>query len=976
MKFAKELEDELVPEWKSLYFDYKGGKKKIRELSYVIRKASASQRALAPVAEGEFISENAQVEASRSHSREQGSSKYQDGNDLAVPERYSLRLSPVWSRNNYGSIPPALDLPGPALNPVQKSVSASAAPNAFEVGKTTSPQSKNFPFVRRNFSRGKTMNVIPRVDQSPRNALQRLASGVWVRASPRTDAELQAIDPITARRRKFFGWLDSELNKIETFYKAMEDKNDERLKVLREQLHQFHARRMQELADAQRQDARDENDKNKPHYVHGNSHFAISTDRVSEWFGPLGKAIAPQTGRNTRALQKLSMSPGKEELPNSKEHHPGYMESGRDYVQRHSTEADGPDYRSAKHKLKLALQEFYRGLELLKSYARLNRTAFRKINKKYDKAVHSKKPMQYMSEKVNNAYFVQSEKLESHISEIEDLYSRYFQGGNRKIAVGKLRTQAARRPDYYLFGISNGLMIGIAAVFTVQGLIFAVSQSRHKPGPFIHDEIRYLLQLYGGYFLCLYLFYWFCFDCMVWTKNKINYQFVFEFDSRHKLDWQELLNFPAFFSLLLGLLMWLNFSGYGSQTMFLWYPLVLICLTVAIIFFPYQILFYRSRRWFIYSNWRLLCAGAYQVEFRDFFLGDMYGSLSYAMANIELFFCLYIPKDHWLSPGQCNSSSSSYKGRLLGFCSALPAIWRALQCIRRYADSGDKYPHLANCGKYLMTIAYYTTLSLFRIHNHPATKASFIVFAALNGVYVTFWDLVNDWSLCQPYATARFLRDVRGFKQSWWYYVAMIIDPMLRFSWIFYAIYTHDAGHASLVSFMIAFTEVTRRGMWTLFRVENEHSTNVGHFRAFRDVPLPYKLDGASFETSDPPTREAAAVQAAEAAEGDQLGTVPPKSPDMMAARRRSTLSRTFSRTVSRSDPPAGSDKPPSQQGGAGPHRLKRAGSLAQMFAEGHAKDFVKKKPAQGSVDLEANYGGRGNEDSDDGDSPNETHAA
>lgn len=30
--------------------------------------------------------------------------------------------------------------------------------------------------------------------------------------------------------------------------------------------------------------------------------------------------------------------------------------------------------------------------------------------------------------------------------------------------------------------------------------------------------------------------------------------------------------------------------------------------------------------------------------------------------------------------------------------------------------------------------------------------------------------------------------------------------------------------------------------MWTLFRVENEHCTNVGRFRASRDIPLPYEF--------------------------------------------------------------------------------------------------------------------------------------
>ena len=76
-----------------------------------------------------------------------------------------------------------------------------------------------------------------------------------------------------------------------------------------------------------------------------------------------------------------------------------------------------------------------------------------------------------------------------------------------------------------------------------------------------------------------------------------------------------------------------------------------------------------------------------------------------------------------------------------------------------------------------------------------------------------------------PYAKHRFLRSTLGFKYAWWYYAAMTIDPIIRFNWIFYAIYAHDAQHSSLVSFFVAFSEVLRRGMWTLFRVENEHCT-------------------------------------------------------------------------------------------------------------------------------------------------------
>lgn len=70
----------------------------------------------------------------------------------------------------------------------------------------------------------------------------------------------------------------------------------------------------------------------------------------------------------------------------------------------------------------------------------------------------------------------------------------------------------------------------------------------------------------------------------------------------------------------------------------------------------------------------------------------------------------------------------------------------------------------------------------------------------------------------------------------------MIIDPILRFNWIFYVVITGQLQTSAVLSFSIAFSEVCRRGIWTIFRVENEHCTNVERFRASRDVPLPYKF--------------------------------------------------------------------------------------------------------------------------------------
>lgn len=97
--------------------------------------------------------------------------------------------------------------------------------------------------------------------------------------------------------------------------------------------------------------------------------------------------------------------------------------------------------------------------------------------------------------------------------------------------------------------------------------------------------------------------------------------------------------------------------------------------------------------------------------------------------NLELFFCLYA--QGWENPGQCNSTHS----RLLGFFATLPGIWRALQCLRRYYDTRNAFPHLVNCGKYTFTILFYMSLSLYRIQQDVSLKALFITFATINSLY-------------------------------------------------------------------------------------------------------------------------------------------------------------------------------------------------------------------------------------------------
>ncbi|KAM7198062.1 EXS family domain containing protein [Naviculisporaceae sp. PSN 640] len=955
MKFAKELEQEAVPEWRVKYLNYKAGKKHIKAVARAIHRASANgtpsvRRPSQGTPAGYFS-------LGRSFARGPGSvvSLATPAEDLdnfkfdveagrrpSAPEggeRSSLAHSPG-SNVQYGSFGPAgsrasrgtadFELPAPAI----KVPSRTSAP----FNRLVPQRSNTMAGVPNEYANVTSTPNFPGAGAAttPRQRLARIFSTgppLTRQASNRGDIGLQNLDQVRSSERDFFAFLDNELNKIETFYRQKEDQASERLVLLREQLHEMRNRRLAEIAEAKQ---KREQERNNSDSGSGEG----SKDNGRDWIAPI-KAKILKPGPNSKSFQKMVQTPvmkGQDE------------DEGRDYVRR--PEIDTVPYRTAKRKLKLALQEFYRGLELLKSYALLNRTAFRKLNKKYDKAVNARPPYRYMNEKVNKSWFVNSDILDGHIRTVEDLYARYFERGNHKIAAGKLRNMNRRPGDASASTFRSGLLFGCGAVFAIQGLIYG-SELLFDEDIILRDQTSYLMQIYGGYFLMLLLFVLFTLACSVWTKNKVNYPFIFEFDTRNNLDWKQLAEFPAIFFALFGLFIWLNFTRYGDwEEMYLYYPVLLIGLSLILLFFPAPIFYHKARKWFLYSHYRLVFAGLYPVEFRDFFLGDIWCSLTYATCNVELFFCLYA--NYWDNPNQCNSNHS----RLMGFFATLPPIWRALQCVRRYLDTRNVFPHLVNCGKYTMTIITAVCLSLYRIDGTQANLSLFITFAAINAVYCSIWDLFMDFSLLQPKARRPFLRDITALK-PWVYYVIMIIDPILRFSWIFYAIFTHNTQHSTIVSFGTSLAEVIRRGLWAIIRVENEHCTNVAHYKASRDTPLPYELKhpGAPSslsgipEASTPPEEEGLEMPPAATTGSPQTGRSTGVDASPALVRSTTAVSGITGSPGKRTDEGSHAGSP-----GAGPSSAvntfrrrytetigKR--SIRQVMAEAHKQDFEKKRP-------------------------------
>lgn len=172
----------------------------------------------------------------------------------------------------------------------------------------------------------------------------------------------------------------------------------------------------------------------------------------------------------------------------------------------------------------------------------------------------------------------------------------------------------------------------------------------------------------------------------------------------------------------------------------------------------------------------------------------------------------------------------------------------------------------------------------------------------------------------------------------------MIIDPILRFNWILYAIFGDNIQHAALLSFFVALSEILRRAMWTIFRVENEHCTNVGRFRASRDIPLPYGIE------SDASTPLVSPQQPAPQTPREPTPQAISTGADIEAQSTATSISRRRREQTTPSTP--------FQRGGT----LSRMGTILHMA---HAQDFERKRKPDQATQAQNGDDSDGAEESD-----------
>lgn len=586
----------------------------------------------------------------------------------------------------------------------------------------------------------------------------------------------------------FFAWLDNQIGKVNDFYCSLEEQSIRKFELLEIELKLL---KKHKIWNEQRQKR-------------------INTQR---FLPNLNRPSLPRVFRRSKEPETPELN-----ASNSKDF------SGATV-----------SYSHAKHMMKTALLEYYQSLQHIRGYRSLNETAIRKINKKFDKTFGVTTLDQHYAQ-ISQMRFIHSHKLDELSRKIESLYADTFESGNHKYAVEKLQSN----PSKYSHN-SAVLLIGFLVGASLPLFVLALREGLRRLDGGRDWEAHAILSFWACFFFFSFISLLFSLNILVWHYYKVNYIFIFEFNRYNVLDYREYPVMPAIFFCLFSFLAFLSF--YLNSWYCRYLPAMFMVLVLIGFFWPARTFFHKARSWLQVALCRLLLSGLFDVEFRDFFLGDIFCSLNYSLGNLSMVACTYSTAQWWTDQS-LSLRCTSKRSRVLGFLQTLPGIWRFLQCLRRYGDTSDWFPHLLNALKYSLLILSYIFLSYARINDSGKWKSLYITFVALNAVYSSFWDIVMDFSLGIT------LRDEIAFPQ-WTYYVIMVLDPLMRFNWVLYIVYWNDRQSTEKISFIVALIEIARRLLWVLFRVENEHCANVTKFRAFKDLNLPYNTGAPSIRSAD-----------------------------------------------------------------------------------------------------------------------------
>ncbi|KAF3682640.1 Phosphate transporter PHO1-3 [Capsicum annuum] len=520
----------------------------------------------------------------------------------------------------------------------------------------------------------------------------------------------------------------------------------------------------------------------------------------------------------------------------------------RDDIINQSSKKCGPDGRKKLHinKTKLkhaekmirgAFIELYKGLGYLKTYRTLNMLAFVKILKKFDK-VTNKQVLPIYLRVVESSYFNSSDKALKLADDVEEIFIKHFAEDDKKKAMKYLKPTQKKESHAVTFFI--GLFAGCFLALFVGYVIMAHITGLYRP----KSDTIYMETVYPVLRQVLMFLHFFLYGCNIfmWRKTRVNYSFIFELAQTKELKYRDVfLICTTSMTAVVGVLflhLTLVAKGYSYNQIQV-IPGLLLLAFIMLLVCPFNIMYKSSRYRFICVIRNIIFSPLYKVVMLDFFMADQLCSQVPMLRNLEYVACYYITGSYKNQDyGYC--MRTKYYRDLAYAVSFLPYYWRAMQCARRWFDEGHK-SHLVNLGKYVSAMLAAGAKVAYEKEKNMGWLCLVIVMSSAATVYQLYWDFVKDWGLLQCHSKNPWLRNELILRRKFIYYFSMGLNLVLRLAWLQTVLhYNFGTVDYRVTGLFLAALEVIRRGHWNYYRLENEHLNNAGKFRAVKTVPLPF----------------------------------------------------------------------------------------------------------------------------------------
>ena len=537
----------------------------------------------------------------------------------------------------------------------------------------------------------------------------------------------------------------------------------------------------------------------------------------------------------------------------------------------------------ANESLRRAFSDSSKIADYLQNFCVLNFTAAVKILKKHDKVTGVNLMENGISVLTENKSFMAHVEIDLLIKKHEELYAKFFHGGNLDLAKAELLIKRNSKENLIRNTGARFCLYGVVLILAIWILWdIVVDVSIRQGGSLIGPQYKpvnmsnaYAIDLWrknefpvyrGMAMIVLWIWCW-ALSIHIWTEGRVNYLYMLELDPRDAPESTSIFETAARHTIVIFGMFLFHFKIMsnslglsddeshnsvlqpGYVTLFLiiygfWHVARTCCKPSKVI---WRVLYHTVTPCFR------------PVSFIMNYTGDVLCSLSKPMVDLFYISC-YTTTGMWVSsviePGNTCLDTPIVSQIVTPLVLVAPYMIRFAQCVRRYLDSADKSMlrsrNIANAIKYAsaLVVQLYAIFSEVKKDKYVDDKPWFYTWLILIGLatlYMFFWDVCMDWSLFTTKPNLA-IREKRLYTRRYLYFCAIFADFVLRFFWISTIIpatvqnpiLKYSQGFAWISSVSPAL-EILRRTIWGFIRLENEHLNNVAGYRRVTNIPLHFE---------------------------------------------------------------------------------------------------------------------------------------